>query len=165
MKKKFISTHFFPLPCSTAVFSQASSDSLIGVIDEDRIRNSQNEIVITKIQYISNNTTKVQILQACSTIPENCGIIVTASTTVARIVNGKYSGDTLLIAENCNRTFYETNKVYTLSLSSPPSFDVFLCIGQTYNSDWNYNLHRNKYLIFFGKLFPISERNLEQQKH
>lgn len=126
------------------------------VIDEFKIKKVQNEIVRNKTQYISNNTTKVQILNTCSTNPEYCGVMAFGSTTMAKILNGKYLGDTLLIAETCTRTSYEINKIYTLSLSFPPSFSVSLCSGQMYNSDWNYDLATNKYLIFFGRLIKSS---------
>lgn len=152
MKKNIIFTLLILTVFYSTMKSQMSNDSLIKVIDEFKFKKTQNENVRNKIQYISNNTTKVQILQTCSTNPENCGVMVFASTTMAKITNGKYSGDTILIAETCTRTSYEINKVYTLSLSFPPTFSVALCSGQKYNSDWNYHLGTNKYLIFFCRL-------------
>jgi len=137
---------------SSTIYSQVSNDSLMKVIEEFKIKKSQNEIVSSKFQYLSTNSTKVQILKSCPTNPESCGVMVFASTTMAKIINGKYSGDTVIIAETCSRTSYEINKIYTLGISSPPSFDVVLCWGQMYNPDWNYNLSKNKYLIFFCRL-------------
>ena len=141
---------------SSTIYGQVSNDSLIKVIDEFKIKKSQNEIVRNKMQYISNNATKVQVLKTCSTKPEYCGVMAFGSTTLAKILNGKYIGDTLLIAETCTRTSYEINKIYTLNLSFPPSFSVSLCSGQMYNADWNYDLATNKYLIFFGRLIKSS---------
>jgi hypothetical protein len=152
MKKNIIFTFLMLMLFVSTIFSQVSNDTSMKVIDKFKIMKNQSEMVSTKIKYISNNTTKVQIINTCSTSPENCGVFVTASTTIAKIINGKYLGDTITIAEACTKTSYEINKVYTLSLSSPPNFDVSLCLGQVYNPDWNQNLDKNKYLIFFGRL-------------
>jgi hypothetical protein len=156
MKKNIIFTLLILQVFCSTIYSQVSNDSLMKVIEEFKIKKSQNEFVSAKIQYISTNSTKVQILKSCPSNPESCGVMVFASTTMAKIINGKYSGDTVLIAETCSRTAYEINKVYTLCMSSPPFFDVVLCWGQMYNPDWNYNLGKNKYLIFFCRLLKYS---------
>lgn len=156
MKKNIIFTFLILIPFCSPLYSQISNDSLMKISEDFKIKKSQNEIVRNKIQYISNNTTKVQILKTCSTNPEYCGVMAFGSTTMAKILNGKYSGDTILVAQTCTRTFYEITKVYTLNLSFPPTFSVSLCSGQMYNSDWNYDLATNKYLIFFGELIKKS---------
>lgn len=94
----------------------------------------------------------VKVMSSCSTSPEPCGTIMTGSVSTVRILEGKYKDELIYVATPCASTQYSVGKSYLLLTSFSSGSSVHLCNGQIYNSNWNYNLSKNKYFLVFGQL-------------
>jgi hypothetical protein len=139
MKKRLNLLAFAFTIYSCSAYAQVSTDSLNTLRNNLTFKKVQDKIITDKINCLSNKSTQVKLIQTCSSNPNLCGTMAFGSAAKVVIHNGKYSGDTVFIATLCNSTFYDTNKVYSTSISTAPNFSVNFCNGQTYNSDWNYN--------------------------
>jgi hypothetical protein len=112
----------------------------------------KNILTYKKTSEILKEKIEVTVIETCSTDPNLCGFIVTGSYCLVKLMSGQFIGDTLIIASTCERTNYLKNITYFIKPGLGPDFSVHLCSGEIYNPNWNINLQKNKYRIYFGTL-------------
>jgi len=127
------------------------------VIDSLNTSFKQKKEIWEKEKVIKSKPLKVKVISSCSTKPELCGTMAFSSVSLVQILEGKYIGDSIYVAVSCSNTNYRIGQNYRLTTSYAPRYSVHLCNGKTYNSDWNYKLDENKFLLFFGGLTKDSD--------
>lgn len=94
----------------------------------------------------------VEVLETCLTNPDWCGNIAFASTSLVKILDGKYQNQMLHISELCRATSYELNRTYILKIETSPKFGVAICNDEVYYVDGYGYIKEKRFPMLFGKL-------------
>ena len=124
------------------------------------VENSTNESFSLKnceeINAMENDlkisTVHVKVMTTCSINPEWCGTMAFGSTSLVKILDGKYKNQLLNISELCTETKYKAGDTYILKISPSPSFGVGLCNNYHYHTDRSLYIKEKRFPMLFGIL-------------
>ncbi|MWB92818.1 hypothetical protein GON26_00415 [Flavobacterium sp. GA093] len=94
----------------------------------------------------------VEVIETCSIDPSLCGNMAFGSTSLIKILDGKYKNQLLYISELCHATNYKVKSTYTLLITASPKFGVGICNNEVYHLDRTLYIKENRYPMLFGKL-------------
>ncbi|MGQ7944417.1 hypothetical protein [Flavobacterium sp. WC2509] len=100
------------------------------------------------------STVHVKVITTCSINPKWCESETMAfgSTSLVKILDGKYKNQLLNISALCTETKYKDGDTYILKISPSPSFGVGLCNNNTYNTDRSLYIKEKRFPMLFGIL-------------
>jgi len=101
---------------------------------------------------LKSQSLRVEVMETCSTNPNWCGTMAFASTSLVKVLDGKYKDQVILISELCRATNYKVNGIYILKIERSPNFGVGICNDEVYHVNRHDYIKEKRVPMLFGKL-------------